>query len=109
MTATQTELVGFFFTTQEVRMTNNQGTPTTAHTLPPLPYADNALDPVISTSTIGFHYGKHHKAYVDNLNKLVAGTEFADLPLEKIIVTTADQAERAAIFNNAAQTWNHTF
>ena len=109
MIATQTERIGFFFTTQEVRMTNNQDTPATAHTLPPLPYADNALDPVISTNTIGFHYGKHHKAYVDNLNKLVAGTEFADLPLEKIIAATADQAERAAIFNNAAQTWNHTF
>ena len=77
--------------------------------LPPLPYADNALDPVISANTVGFHYGKHHKGYFDNLNKLVAGTEFADLPLEKIIAQTAGKDEKTAIFNNAAQTWNHTF
>jgi Fe-Mn family superoxide dismutase len=79
------------------------------HVLPSLPYADNALDPVISAKTIGFHYGKHHKGYVENLNKLVAGTEFADLPLEKIITATAGKADKAAIFNNASQTWNHTF
>jgi len=79
------------------------------HVLPPLPYADNALDPIISANTIGFHYGKHHKAYVDNLNKLVAGTDFANLPLEKIITQTAGNAGKTAIFNNAAQTWNHTF
>jgi Fe-Mn family superoxide dismutase len=81
----------------------------TAHALPPLPYADNALDPVISANTIGFHYGRHHKGYVDNLNKLVAGTEFADLSLEKIIAATAGKTDKTAIFNNAAQTWNHTF
>jgi Fe-Mn family superoxide dismutase len=79
------------------------------HVLPPLPYADNALDPVISANTIGFHYGKHHKGYVDNLNKLVAGTEFANQALEKIIAGTAGKADQAAIFNNAAQIWNHTF
>jgi Fe-Mn family superoxide dismutase len=79
------------------------------HVLPPLPYADNALDPVISANTIGFHYGKHHKGYVDNLNKLVGNTEFADLPLEKIITETAGRSDKTAIFNNAAQTWNHTF
>ncbi len=55
------------------------------HILPPLPYADSALEPVISAKTIGFHYGKHHKAYVDNLNKLVAGTDMADMSLEKVI------------------------
>ena len=77
--------------------------------LPPLPYADNALDPVISANTISFHYGKHHKGYVDNLNKLIAETEFADMTLEKIIAETAGNAEKAAIFNNAAQVWNHTF
>jgi len=76
---------------------------------PPLPYADNALDPVISAHTLGFHYGKHHKAYVDNLNKAIAGTPLADLALEKIITTTAGQADKAGVFNNAAQTWNHTF
>ena len=77
--------------------------------LPPLPYADNALDPFISANTIGFHYGKHHKAYVDNVNKLIAGSEYADMPLEKIIAATAGNAEKQAIFNNAAQVWNHTF
>jgi Fe-Mn family superoxide dismutase len=80
-----------------------------AHVLPPLPYADNALEPVISANTIGFHYGKHHRGYVDNLNKLVTGTEYADLSLEKIIMSTAVQADKSAIFNNAAQVWNHTF
>ena len=79
------------------------------HVLPPLPYAENALSPVISANTISFHYGKHHKGYVDNLNKLVAGTEFTDMPLEKIITATAGKADKTAIFNNAAQTWNHTF
>jgi len=79
------------------------------HILPSLPYADNALAPVISANTLGFHYGKHHKTYVDNLNKLVEGTEFANLSLEKIITLTAGKAEKSAIFNNAAQTWNHTF
>lgn len=79
------------------------------HSLPPLPYAENALEPVITAKTIGFHYGKHHKGYVDNLNKLAAGTEYVDLPLEKIITATAGQADKAAIFNNAAQVYNHTF
>lgn len=77
--------------------------------LPALPYAENALNPVISANTIGFHYGKHHKAYVDNLNKLIAGSDLADLPLEKIITAVAGKADKTAIFNNAAQTWNHTF
>ncbi len=81
----------------------------TPHVLPPLPFAENGLAPVITAQTIGFHYGKHHKGYVDNLNKLVAGTEFAELTLEKIIAGTAGQPEKAAIFNNAAQIWNHTF
>jgi Fe-Mn family superoxide dismutase len=77
--------------------------------LPPLPYAENVLEPVIKAETVRFHYGKHHKGYVDNLNKLIAGTEYAGLSLEKIIAGTAGQPERTAIFNNAAQTWNHTF
>src|SRR5664280_1497071 len=79
------------------------------YVLPSLPYAEGALAPVISAHTIGFHYGKHHKGYVDNLNKLVAGTEFADLPLESIITATVGKDDKTAIFNNAAQTWNHTF
>jgi Fe-Mn family superoxide dismutase len=79
------------------------------HVLPPLPYPENALDPVISPRTLGFHYGKHHKGYVDTLNKLVAGTELSDLSLEALIAATAGKADKAAIFNNAAQVWNHTF
>ena len=90
-------------------MSNNKIESASLHDLPSLPYADNALEPVISAKTIGFHYGKHHKGYVDNLNKLIAGTEFAGLPLEKIITQTAGKADKTAIFNNAAQTWNHTF
>ena len=90
-------------------MSNEKIESAAPHVLPSLPYAENALDPVISAKTIGFHYGKHHKGYVDNLNKLIAGTEFADLPLTKIITGTAGKADKAAIFNNAAQTWNHTF
>ncbi len=77
--------------------------------LPPLPWADNALEPVISAKTISFHYGKHHKGYLDNLNKLVAGTEFEGMPLEKVVAATAGKADKVAVFNNAAQTWNHTF
>ncbi|MBF0532187.1 MAG: superoxide dismutase [Candidatus Omnitrophica bacterium] len=90
-------------------MSNKINEKTSEHILPPLPYADNALDPVISARTISFHYGKHHKAYVDNLNKLIAGTEFSNQSLEKIIAQTAGKADKTAIFNNAAQTWNHTF
>lgn len=88
---------------------SDQKTGSMPHILPPLPYADNALDPVISANTLSFHYGKHHKTYVDNLNKLVAGTELADLSLERIIAATAGQADKAGVFNNAAQIWNHTF
>jgi superoxide dismutase, Fe-Mn family len=78
-------------------------------TLPPLPFADNALDPVISANTLSFHYGKHHKAYVDNLNKLIAGTPLEGQPLEAIIKESAGKADKAGIFNNSAQIWNHTF
>lgn len=77
--------------------------------LPPLPYAENALEPIITARTIGFHYGKHHKTYVDNLNNLVKGTEYAELSLEAIITGAAKRPENAPIFNNAAQIWNHTF
>jgi Fe-Mn family superoxide dismutase len=78
-------------------------------TLPPLPYADDALAPVISANTMGFHYGKHHKTYVENLNKLVKDTELAALSLTEIIKKTAGQIDKAGIFNNSAQIWNHTF
>jgi Fe-Mn family superoxide dismutase len=75
--------------------------------LPPLPWSENALDPVISSRTIGLHYGKHHAAYVKKLNELVQGTRFADMPLEKVVKETAGKEQK--IFNNAAQAWNHTF
>ena len=78
-------------------------------TLPPLPYAESALAPVISANTLGFHYAKHHKAYVDKLNELVRGTEFENEPLERVILATAGASEKTGIFNNAAQAWNHTF
>jgi Fe-Mn family superoxide dismutase len=88
---------------------SNQNTGSAPHVLPPLPYPENALDPVISANTLGFHYGKHHKTYVDNLNKLITGTDLADLSLEDIITSTAGKADKVGIFNNAAQVWNHTF
>jgi len=72
--------------------------------LPALPYARNALAPHISSETLDFHYGKHHQAYVDNLNKMIPGTEFADSDLETII-----RKSQGGMFNNAAQIWNHTF
>jgi Fe-Mn family superoxide dismutase len=77
--------------------------------LPPLPYAENALEPVISANTVKLHYGKHHKSYVDTLNTLVVSTPFAEMTLEQIIRSTAGKAEHAPIFNNAAQAWNHAF
>jgi Fe-Mn family superoxide dismutase len=78
-------------------------------TLPALPYAENALEPVISAKTLSFHHGKHHKNYVDTTNKLIVGTELADLPLEQIVTSTAGKPDRTTIFNNAAQAWNHNF
>ena len=75
-----------------------------AFTLPPLPYAMDALAPHISQETLEYHYGKHHQAYVTNLNNLVAGTEFESAPLEDVIKKSS-----GGVFNNAAQVWNHTF
>ena len=77
--------------------------------LPALPWEQAALEPVISSRTIGLHYGKHHRTYVTKLNELVAGTPMADMPLEQIVRETADKSDQKKIFNNAAQTWNHTF
>jgi Fe-Mn family superoxide dismutase len=80
------------------------------HELPPLPWPDDALAPTVSANTIGFHYGKHHKGYVDTLNKLLAeAPDLAALPLEELVRTTTANPNRSAIFNNAAQVWNHTF
>jgi len=80
-----------------------------AFELMPLPYDSEALDPAISSRTLGFHHGKHHKAYVDNLNKLVDGTPLAKASLEEVIQESAKDPAKAGIFNNAAQVWNHTF
>ncbi|MEY2633339.1 MAG: hypothetical protein RIR00_1993 [Pseudomonadota bacterium] len=76
-----------------------------AHQLPALPYAKDALAPHISAETLEFHYGKHHQAYVTNLNNLIPGTEFENLDLEDIVKA----APAGGIYNNAAQVWNHTF
>ena len=76
-----------------------------AHELPDLPYAKNALEPHVSAETLEYHYGKHHAAYVNNLNNLIPGTEFENKSLEDIIKT----APAGGVFNNAAQVWNHTF
>jgi Fe-Mn family superoxide dismutase len=78
-------------------------------TLPPLPYAENALEPVISAKTVRLHYGKHNRGYVDTLNQLVAGTPFVEMSLKQLVLATAGKPEHAAIFNNAAQAWNHAF
>lgn len=77
--------------------------------LAPLPYAESALEPVISRKTMSLHYGKHHKGYVDQLNSLVGGTDLANEPLEEVVMRTADDPVRTKIFNNAAQAWNHDF
>jgi superoxide dismutase, Fe-Mn family len=78
-------------------------------TLAPLPYPENALEPVISGKTLSVHYGKHHRAYVDTTNKLIAGTDLANRPLDQIVRATAGKADRVTIFHNAAQAWNHDF
>jgi Fe-Mn family superoxide dismutase len=80
-----------------------------AFTLPELPWAKDALAPTISAETIDYHYGKHHKAYVDNLNKLSPGTRYESMSLEDVIKASYNQASEKKIFNNAAQVWNHTF
>ena len=80
-----------------------------AFTLPDLPYAKDALAPHISSETLDFHHGKHHAAYVKNLNGMVEGTDLASKSLEDVIRATAGVADKAGVFNNAAQIWNHTF
>ncbi len=77
--------------------------------LPELPYAQDALEPVISARTLDFHHGKHHNAYVTNANAMIKGTDLEDLTVESIITKTAGDAERAGIFNNVAQAFNHAF
>ncbi len=89
----------------------NVMTKTNPFELSALPYDENALEPVISAQTMRFHHGKHHKAYVDKLNELVKGTEFARMQLEDVVKATfrASDHTKQKIFNNAAQDWNHTF
>ena len=91
--------------------------PTVAHAadapdafpMPPLPYPENGLEPAISARTISFHYGKHTAAYYGNMNKAVAGTPMASMKLEELVKSVAGDPAKAALFNNAAQSWNHTF
>lgn len=78
-------------------------------TLPDLPYSKESLEPHISAKTLEFHHGKHHNAYVTNLNKLIAGTPLENLSLEDIILKSAKDPAMTGIFNNSAQVWNHTF
>jgi Fe-Mn family superoxide dismutase len=77
--------------------------------LPPLPYAENALQPHISAQTVGFHYGKHHKAYVEKTNELVQGGALAKSSLEDIVKRSGRQPSQQKLFHNAAQAWNHAF
>ena len=83
--------------------------PKAPFSLPKLPYAENALEPVVSAKTISFHYGKHHKAYVDNLNRLIVGTAYEQMGLEEIVKKSAGNDKDKGIFNNAGQIWNHNF
>jgi len=80
-----------------------------AISLPSLPYDKDALSPFISANTLDFHHGKHHKAYVDNLNKLIEGTDLDKLSLPEIIKISSKDTAKTGIFNNAAQAWNHAF
>lgn len=77
--------------------------------LPPLPWPSNALDPILSSGSVERHHQKHHRAYIDKLNGLVAGTPYEAMSLEEIIRATAGDEARKAIFNNAGQAWNHAF
>jgi superoxide dismutase, Fe-Mn family len=77
--------------------------------LPPLPYEEDALEPVISARTLAFHHGRHHRGYVETANRLIADTELAGLPLDRIVTLTAGSVDRVSIFNNTAQAWNHGF
>ena len=79
------------------------------HQLPELPYAKDALAPVVSAETIDYHYGKHHQAYVNNLNNLVPNTRYEQMTLEEIVKASQGQASEKPVFNNSAQVWNHTF
>jgi Fe-Mn family superoxide dismutase len=79
------------------------------HVLPPLPYAEDALEPHLGAKTLAIHYGKHHQGYLDNLVRLTAETPLATMPLTEVVKATAGDPGQILIFNNAAQVWNHTF
>jgi Fe-Mn family superoxide dismutase len=83
--------------------------PKAPFSLPKLPYEENALEPVVSAKTISFHHAKHHKAYIDNLNRLVVGTPYEQMGLEEIVKKSAGNDKDKGIFNNAGQVWNHNF
>ncbi len=107
-------MLGFFLAICCLAMAVNAAEPakqgdTPAFKPAPLPYSQNALEPYISERTVSFHYGKHHQGYADNLNRLIAGTSFTGKTLETIILESADKRDKAEIFNNAAQVWNHNF
>ncbi|MCG8343383.1 MAG: superoxide dismutase [Chlorobiales bacterium] len=80
-----------------------------AYSQPALPYAENALEPHISANTLGFHYGKHHATYIKKYNDAVAGTPLDDQSIEEVILAAAENPEKAGLFNNGAQAWNHSF
>lgn len=84
------------------------GKPVAPFVLEPLPFADDALEPIITAHTLSFHYDKHHRAYLNNMNRMIEGTAYARMTLEKIVLASAKKGE-TGLFNNAAQTWNHTF
>ena len=81
----------------------------TSFTLPKLPYEENALEPVISARTLSFHHGKHHAGYVAKLNELIEGSPYVGRPLDEVVTRSAKDPAAKAIFNNAAQAWNHDF
>ncbi len=93
---------------QKLPLFNNKSNKTMIQ-LPSLPYEKNALMPYISENTINYHYGKHHQTYVNNLNNLIKDTELSSKNLEEIVKISANDSSKVAIFNNAAQIWNHTF
>src|ERR1051326_2537882 len=99
----------FFCKPPSWRVHMNIMTKTGPFTLAPLPYDEGALAPTISSNTMSFHYGKHHKAYVEKLNELVLGTRFAGMQLEDVVRSTFKDESKRQIFDNAAQAWNHTF
>ena len=100
---------GFLRVSKTTTRSFSEGVNLMAFNLPALPYAEDALEPYYSAKTISFHHGKHHKTYIDNLNKLVAGTDLENKTLDEIIQIAAEDPAKMGMFNNAAQIWNHTF